>query len=34
MPIADEDARTLRDAAPEPEALGHLAPAQLALIEH
>jgi alkylation response protein AidB-like acyl-CoA dehydrogenase len=33
MPITHEDARTLREAAPEAEALGRLAPAQLALIE-
>jgi alkylation response protein AidB-like acyl-CoA dehydrogenase len=33
MPITDEDVRTLRDAAPEAEALGRLAPAQLTLIE-
>ncbi|WP_066335904.1 hypothetical protein [Azohydromonas lata] len=33
MIITDEDAQTLREAAPEAEALGRLAPAQLALIE-
>jgi alkylation response protein AidB-like acyl-CoA dehydrogenase len=33
MPMTNEDARTLREAAPEAEALGRLAPTQLALIE-
>ena len=33
MAITDEDARVLREAAPEAEALGGLAPAQLSLIE-
>ncbi len=33
MPITDEDAHELREAAPEAEALGRLAPTQLALIE-
>ncbi|WP_028998183.1 hypothetical protein [Azohydromonas australica] len=32
MTITDEDARVLREAAPQAEALGHLAPAQLELI--
>jgi alkylation response protein AidB-like acyl-CoA dehydrogenase len=33
MPMTDEDAHRLREAAPEAEALGRLAPTQLALIE-
>jgi hypothetical protein len=33
MTITDEDARDLREAAPEAETLGRLAPAQMALIE-
>ncbi|NML17956.1 acyl-CoA dehydrogenase [Azohydromonas caseinilytica] len=33
MPITDDDIRLLRDAAPEAEALGRLAPVQLELIE-
>jgi alkylation response protein AidB-like acyl-CoA dehydrogenase len=33
MTITDEDARVLREAAPEAETLGRLAPAQMALIE-
>ena len=34
MPMTDEDAHSLREAAPAAEALGRLAPTQLALIEH